>query len=106
MTGTLAIIRLSTTTSAIDADAFATACGLHPDMVRRFVALGLLEPRTDDAGRLWFRRADIARVARIQRLRAGFGLNYAAVGLVLDLLDRLDARGRSGVGGRSWTSTD
>lgn len=106
MTTTLAIIRLSTTTRAIGADAFAAACGLHPDMVRRFVSLGLLEPRTDEAGRLWFRPADVARVGRIQRLRAGFGLNYAGVGLVLDLLDRLDRRDRSGVGGRSWTSTD
>ncbi|HEY8556739.1 MAG TPA: chaperone modulator CbpM, partial [Actinomycetes bacterium] len=29
-------------------------------------------------------------VARIQRLRTGLSLNYAAIGLVLDLLDRID----------------
>jgi hypothetical protein len=28
-------------------------------------------------------------MARVQRLRAGFGLNYAAIGLVTDLLDRI-----------------
>jgi hypothetical protein len=36
----------------------------------------------------------------VQRLRAGFGLNYAAIGLVTDLLDRIAvleaaARGQS-----------
>ena len=28
-------------------------------------------------------------MARVQRLRAGFALNYAAIGLVTDLLDRI-----------------
>jgi hypothetical protein len=32
----------------------------------------------------------LAVVARIQRLRNGLGLNYAAIGLVLDLLDRIE----------------
>jgi len=105
MTATLAIIRVDSAASGLDIESFAAASRLHPDMVRRFVALGLLAPRTDETGRLWFRPGDVATVARIQRLRAGFGLNYAAIGLVLDLLDRLDARGRSGVGDRTWTST-
>jgi DNA-binding transcriptional MerR regulator len=105
VTNTFAIIRVGVATSGLDVDSFAAASGLHPDLVRRFVALGLLQPRTDAAGNLWFRPADVTTVARIQRLRAGFGLNYAAVGLVLDLLDRLETRGRAGVGGRSWTST-
>ena len=29
-------------------------------------------------------------MARIQRLRTGLSLNWAAIGLVLDLLDRID----------------
>jgi hypothetical protein len=58
-------------------------------MVRRLVALGLLEVRTDAAGGLWFDPSQRAAVARIQRLRAGFSLNYAALGLVIDLLDRI-----------------
>jgi hypothetical protein len=32
----------------------------------------------------------LAVIARVQRLRTGLGLNYAAIGLVLDLLDRID----------------
>ncbi|WP_406816136.1 chaperone modulator CbpM [Mycobacterium sp. M23085] len=71
-------------------DAFARRCRMHPDMVRRLVALGLLPGRSDAAGELWFTASDLAVVARIQRLRAGLGLNYAAIGLVLDLLDRIE----------------
>jgi chaperone modulatory protein CbpM len=68
---------------------FALLSGLHPDLIRRLVALGLLDADRDAAGRLWISRSELAEVARVQRLRAGFALNYAAVGLVTDLLDRI-----------------
>ena len=83
----------------LDLESFARAASLHPDLVRRFVALGLLESTVDSAGRLSFGPADLVSVARMQRLRAGLCLNYAALGLVLDLLDRiaeLEARARRG----------
>jgi chaperone modulatory protein CbpM len=73
----------------LDADDFAAAAGMHPDLVRRLVTLGLLDAYRDSSGRLWFARGQVAAVARIERLRAGFGLNYASIGLVLDLLDRI-----------------
>jgi DNA-binding transcriptional MerR regulator len=68
---------------------FALLCGLHPDLVRRLVDLGLINADRDTAGGLWFSRGELAAVARVQRLRAGFALNYAAIGLVTDLLDRI-----------------
>ena len=68
---------------------FATLSGLHPELIRRLVALRLLEADRDAAGRLWFSRGELTALARVQRLRAGFALNYAAVGLVTDLLDRI-----------------
>jgi chaperone modulatory protein CbpM len=75
----------------LDLDDFAAAAGLHPELIRRFVALGILDADRDPGGRLWFRPAQLAAVARIQRLRAGFALNYAAIGLVTDLLDQIAA---------------
>ena len=75
--------------TGLSLDEFAAAAGLHPDLVRRLVALGLVDAASDAAGRLWFPRSQLAAVARVQRLRAGLGLNYAAVGLVTDLLDRI-----------------
>jgi chaperone modulatory protein CbpM len=68
---------------------FARLSGLHPDLIRRLVALGLIGAYRDPAGTLWFSRSELAAVARVQRLRAGFALNYAAIGLVTDLLDRI-----------------
>jgi chaperone modulatory protein CbpM len=76
---------------SLNLEAFARATGTHPDLVRRLVALGILDADRDAAGELWFTRSQVAVMGRIQRLRAGFGLNYAAVGLVTDLLDRIAA---------------
>jgi hypothetical protein len=68
---------------------FATRCGLHPDLVRRYVALGLVPAVRDADGGLWFSPAQVAAVARLERLHAALPLNYAALGLVVDLLDRI-----------------
>ncbi|MGW6194695.1 chaperone modulator CbpM [Kribbella sp. NPDC055110] len=91
----------------LDVETFGRLAGVHPHLVVRLVALGLLEPARDVSGRLWFTYDDVAAVARIQRLRAAFSLNYAAVGLVMDLLDRLAAHEEAlrakPSGGRSWT---
>lgn len=73
----------------LDLDAVARRSGLHPELVRRFVALGLVEADRDASGELWFDQTAPARIARIQRLRAGLCLNYASIGLVVDLLDRI-----------------
>jgi chaperone modulatory protein CbpM len=73
----------------LDLDSFARVTGTHPDLVRKLVSLGLLDAESDAAGRLWFAPSQRAALARVQRLRAGFALNYAAIGLVTDLLDRI-----------------
>ncbi len=75
--------------SRLDLEEFAAAARVHPELIRRFVALGILDATSDASGRLWFAPGQLAAVARIQRLRAGFALNYAAIGLVTDLLDRI-----------------
>jgi chaperone modulatory protein CbpM len=89
---------------------FSQVAGIHPTLVHRFIALGLLEPQRDDEGVLWFDRHQLLALDRVRRLRAGLGLNYSALGLVVDLLDRvaeLERQLRSTssrpTGGRSWT---
>ena len=72
-------------------DQFARQASLHPDLVRRLVVLGVVDAGRDAAGDLTFGSDQLPAVARLQRLRAGFGLNYAALGLVTDLLDRIAA---------------
>lgn len=91
----------------MDLDTFARRCGLHPDTVRKFVALGLLPCQRDPRGQLRFDASALRIVARVQRLRTGLGLNYAAIGLVLDLLDRVDELESAARQRRTslWTST-
>jgi chaperone modulatory protein CbpM len=95
----------------LDLDTFARLCGTHPELIRRLVALDLVHAEHDTHGALWFLPAQIAEVGRIRRLRSAFPLNYASLGLVCDLLDRIAAlesamqhRSRR-LGDRSWTST-
>ena len=77
--------------SRLRLDGFAARAGMHPELVRRLVSLSLLEPTRDATGQLWFAAPQLRVAARIQRLRAGLSLNYAALGLVMDLLDRIEA---------------
>jgi len=93
----------------LDLESFARAAGAHPELILRLVALGALDAERDASGVLWFTPAQLPAVGRIQRLRAGFSLNYASLELVCDLLDRIAVleaamRHRSRqFGDRSWT---
>lgn len=93
----------------LDLESFSRATGLHPELVRRLVALGLIEAWTGFSGGLCFPPAQVAAVGRLQRLHAGLAVNYASLGLVTDLLDRiaeLEAALRTRTrwtGDRSWT---
>ena len=73
------IVPLST--EPIEVRVLAREAGVHPELVRRFVALGLLEPYPRDAA---------ARIARAARLRRDLGLNYAGAVLACELLTRID----------------
>jgi DNA-binding transcriptional MerR regulator len=71
-------------------DAFAADADIHPELLRRLVSLGLIEPYVDSAGQLWFSPTQLSMLARARRLHDGLGLNYAALGIVLDLLARIE----------------
>ena len=75
----------------LDLEMVAAASRVHPELVQRFVELGLVPARRDGSGRLWFTPAAPELVRRIVRLHADLSLNYAAVALVIDLLARIDA---------------
>jgi hypothetical protein len=64
-------------------DALAREAGLHPEIVRRFIRLGLLGPGS-------FPADAAARLARAGRLRRDLGLNYAGAVLATELLARID----------------
>jgi DNA-binding transcriptional MerR regulator len=69
-------------------DEVAARCGLHPALIERLVGLGLIDPE-EGCGDL-FRPEVTLRIQRLLRLRRDLGINYNAVALVLDLLERID----------------
>jgi chaperone modulatory protein CbpM len=71
-------------------EVLAASAGIHPAFLRRLVSLGLLDAESGERGELLFPTSAALRVARIQRLHTDLSLNYSAIGLVLDLLDRID----------------
>ncbi|WP_081690697.1 chaperone modulator CbpM [Conexibacter woesei] len=60
----------------------ARESGLHPDVVRRLVGLGLVRPTYSPAAP--------ALLAQAARLRRDLGLDYSAAVLVCELLARID----------------
>jgi hypothetical protein len=67
----------------VELEVLAREAGLHPDLVNRFVRLGLLDPAP-------FPRDAAAQLARAGRLRRDLGLNYAGAVLACELLARID----------------
>jgi DNA-binding transcriptional MerR regulator len=66
----------------------AARCGLHPALVERLVALGLIEPLEGKSNR--FPPNVTLRLQRALRLRRDLGLSYNGAALVLELLDRIE----------------
>jgi chaperone modulatory protein CbpM len=77
-------------TALVGIEALAGAAGLHPELVRRLIRLGLIEPGGGTAAAPLFRRQDAGLLARAMRLRQDLGLNYAGAVLACELLARID----------------
>jgi DNA-binding transcriptional MerR regulator len=69
----------------------AYRAGLHPELIDRFIRLGLIEfsGSTID-GEPLFDPEVIPLIRRILRLRNELGVNYAGIGVVLELMSRLE----------------
>jgi DNA-binding transcriptional MerR regulator len=74
----------------------ARRLGLHPDIVQRFLEFGLLEPAEVTGAKIMLDPVALRRIGVIQRLRYDLGINLAGIGVILDLLDRIDALQRGG----------
>ncbi len=70
----------------------AYRCGIHPDLVERLVRLGLIdyEERRPD-GVVLFQHDVVPTIRRILRLRNELGVNYVGVGVILELMARIEA---------------
>lgn len=89
-TGRALVLRASADGAVIGVEVLASRAGVHPELVRRLVRSGLLEPVAGTPSAPLFRRDSAARLARALRLRRDLGLNYAGALLACDLLARID----------------
>ncbi len=64
--------------------------GLHPEVVRRLIRLGLLEPGGGTAAAPLYRSQDAVLLVRAVRLRGDLGLNYAGAVLASELVARIE----------------
>lgn len=72
----------------------ARMCGLHPQTLRLYERLGLLQPHRVGNSKRLYSEADIARLRRIQRLTQQMGVNLAGVEIILRLLERIEQMNR------------
>jgi DNA-binding transcriptional MerR regulator len=70
-------------------DRLAADAGMHPALVERFVACGLITPVAWQGGALLFEASTVLRLRTIARLRDNLGINVAGIAVIMDLLDRL-----------------
>ena len=70
----------------------AVRCMVHPGLIHRFVRLGLVDPvDLHDEPEQWrFESQVVAQINKIMRLRNELGVNYSGIGVILDLLERID----------------
>lgn len=88
--GTVLVRRATGAPVLVELDVLAREAGLHPDLVARFVRLGLLEPQVGADSVARFPRDAAARLARAARLRNDLALSYAGAVLAVELLARID----------------
>src|SRR6202044_2367599 len=80
-------------------DELSRQAGLHPALVQRLFALGLIEPDGGTAASPLFRRPAAGALRRAGGLRRAVGLNYAGAVLATELLPGIDElEGRRGDG--------
>jgi hypothetical protein len=77
-------------TGLIGIEVLAGEAGMHPDLVRRLISLGLFEASGGTGASPLFRRRDAALLMQAARLRRDLGLNYAGAVLACELLARID----------------
>jgi len=82
--------------SLMPLDDAASRLGLHPDVIRRFLEFGLLEPAEVTGTEIMLDPVALHRIGVIQHLRYDLGINLAGIGVILELLDRIDALQRGG----------
>jgi MerR family transcriptional regulator, heat shock protein HspR len=82
---------LNRSNSLVSVEQLAKAASLRPESVRKFVAVGLIEPSCHTWSGPLFPRSSLERLRRILRLRRDLGINLAGIAAVLDMRERIES---------------
>ena len=74
----------------IGIEVLAREAGMHPDLVRCFADLGLIEPGGGTKAQPLYPSDTAVLLARAARLRRDLGIGYAGAVLACELLARID----------------
>jgi hypothetical protein len=70
-------------------DEIARLADIQPDLVVRFVDWGLIDP-VETSPEPCFEVSVVLRIRRILRIHYDLGVNWAGIGVVMDLLTKID----------------
>jgi DNA-binding transcriptional MerR regulator len=84
------LTRIDTAGERFTLESLALAADIHPALVEKFVAYGLVAPLRIEDGIRWFDVAAVKRLRTIGRLRRDLGINLPGIAVAFDLLARLE----------------
>jgi chaperone modulatory protein CbpM len=73
----------------LSGEELAAAAGIRPAKLARLIQLGLVEPTAPGADE--FTAATLVRVRRMLRLHVDLGIHLVDAGIIVDLIERMDA---------------
>lgn len=68
----------------------AKKTNMSESSIRRYVRMGLITPIKREKGCYLLRETTLFRIEKIQRLRKDLGVNLSGIGIILDLLERIE----------------
>ena len=72
----------------------ARMCGVHPQTLRHYERIGLIQPARTGGNIRLYSDEDIERLRQVQRLIDELGVNLAGVEVIMNMTDRIERQQR------------
>jgi hypothetical protein len=80
---------ISVNSNLLTIEEAARRCGIQPSLLEKMLELGIIEPDVSSPDPLFAPEA-VPLVCKVLRLHNDLGINWAGLGLVMDLLERIE----------------
>jgi len=84
------MLRCKPPDDCVSLENLAAATGLHPALVEKYIAYGLVSPAKVESGLAWSDVSAIGRLRAICRLRHDLCLNLPGIAVALELVERIE----------------